>query len=335
MRAALREAVRGLGSTSPNPAVGAVIVRCGKIIARGHHRFFGGPHAEIVALKRSKGNLTGATMFVTLEPCDHFGKTPPCTREIIRSGIRRVVVGISDPHRIVAGKGIRRLQAAGIQVELLDDPAVFDFYEPYRIFHERGRCHVTLKLAFSIDGKITAPNRKWITGPAARAAVQKIRARMDAILVGRRTAVTDDPHLTVRAQHSHRAKKLVRIVLTASGRVPASIRMLVDGAAPTWIARVARGKKIPDLRHLVRTLARRGIIYLLVEGGAVTANSFLDQGLADEILLFVSPNISGPGGLDAFRFRMQSSPFLNSNWRVLDYKKIGGDDLFRIRPAKG
>lgn len=334
MAAALAEAARGLGETSPNPAVGAVIVHNEKIVARGRHRAFGRPHAEIEAIAdaRKKGErLKGATLAVTLEPCDHFGKTPPCTRALIREKFSRVVVGILDPHRIVAGRGIRRLRQAGIRVDTMNDPGVIRFYAPYRTFHQEKRAFVTLKLAMSADGKIARRGRcaRWITGPAARREVQRLRRRVDAILVGRRTAVMDNPRLTLRgADAAGRTRFPKRIILAGAGKLPRTLHMLTDGQADTLIVRSgARGRL--NLTSLLRILAKQGIIHLLVEGGAATARSFLDAGLVDEIVMFVSPGILGPQGLDAFA---PGKPG-RGMWRLADTKKFGKDTLLRFLPA--
>lgn len=329
---ALKEAAKGMGSTAPNPAVGAVIVKNGKVLSRGYHRVLGGPHAEIEALKLARGDLRGAALFVTLEPCDHFGKTPPCTQAILRSGLRHVAVGITDPHKIVAGKGIRRLRAAGLRVEVLNDPSVLEFYAPYRLFHEKGRCFVTLKLAVSIDGKISSGKSRWITGPAARMEVQRIREKMDGILVGGRTARIDNPRLTLRAAESkNRRRKLLRIILSASGRLPKSLRVLTDHQAPTWVVAAEKNSSKVDLHALTRRLAERGIVHLLVEGGAETANGFLDANLVDEICLFVSPKILGRDATPAFGRRSKPSA---RKWVMRDLKTCGKDFLFRFAPAK-
>lgn len=335
MAAALREAQKGLGDTSPNPAVGAVIVRGGRTIARGYHKRYGGAHAEVEAIgdARRKGISTrGATMAVTLEPCNHFGKTPPCTRAILAAGIKRVFVGMLDPHAVVSGKGARRLGRAGVRVDVLDDPNTREFYAPYRTYHEKKRCHVTLKLAVSTDGKISratrgaAFGRRWITGPAARAEVQRIRRKVDAILIGRRTAEIDDPHLTLRPPYTAGRKRMpVRIILSARGNVRPGLRLFQDGQAPTWVLS-------GPVRSLVRRLAKRGIVHLLVEGGAMTARSFLASGAVDEILLFVSPRILGASALDAFGTIRNGG----LTWRLTGTQKFGPDILlsFKARPKE-
>lgn len=326
MAAALAEAGKGLGETSPNPAVGAVIIKNGRIVARGFHRRFGGPHAEIEAIHHARAkkiDLRGSCIAVTLEPCDHFGKTPPCTQAIRAAGIQRVLVGMLDPHSIVAGRGVRKLRRAGVLVEVLDDPAVRQFYLPYLTFHRRKRSFVTLKLAVSTDGKIAGAKPGWITGPAAREEVQRIRQKVDAILVGRKTAVVDNPRLTLRPPFAlGRSRMPRRIILSATGNVPKQLRLFQDTGA--WIA-----KDIAP-RRLVRRLAREGVIHLLVEGGAQTARSFLVCGVVDEIRLFVSPKILGGLALDAFRSsRLRIPP---RGWRLVDVTPFGRDMLLSFQP---
>lgn len=364
MHAALEEAARGLGDTAPNPAVGAVIVRRGRIIARGYHKSLGGPHAEVEALRNVppglRGKLAGAVMAVTLEPCNHFGKTPPCTDAIIQSGIGHVCVGMLDPHGIVAGRGVRRLRRAGIRVDVLHDPDVIDFYRPYRTFHEKGRPFVTLKMAVSADGRISSPVTRWITGPTARRASQILRRRFDAILVGRRTAVVDNPRLTIRAAHrGNRQRPLTRVVMSASADLPGTLRIFRDRAAPTlivtgpvgarrWARRPMRAEdrvcvlsvpirngKIP-IDGMLRRLAHRGIVHLMVEGGTETANGFLDAGQVDEVMLFVSPRpvragtpVFAPSRKRSYRGRVSGV-----SWRLVDRVPLGQDTLVVFRPLR-
>lgn len=327
MQEALAEARKGLGSTSPNPAVGAVIVRGGKIIARGHHRYFGGPHAEVEALSRlsrkDAARRRDLTLVVTLEPCNHYGKTPPCTEAILRTGIRRVIVGMLDPHKIVAGQGVQRLRRAGVHVTVMDSPDVLDFYRPYTTYqtnHQQHRPYVTLKLALSADGKIARRGVKWITGPAARREVQRIRSQVDGILIGRRTAVLDNPRLTVRGPLSKNRTKLpTRIILTRTAKLPPGLRLLRDGLAPTLIV-----SPKPSLQALLANLAKKGFVHLLIEGGSITANAFLEQNLVDEIHLFISPKILGPAALPAFTPHQHIRPY-NVHWILRNAGPIGQD----------
>ncbi len=360
MSKALEEAAKGLGNTSPNPAVGAVIYKGGRTIARGYHRKFGDLHAEIEAIRSVPpamfSDLKNCTMAVTLEPCDHFGKTPPCTQAILKSGIRHVVVGMLDPHPIVAGRGVRRLRRGGIRVDVLQDEETIRFYEPYALYHREGRPFVTLKIALSSDGKIAGKRPGWITGPAAREEVQRIRRKADAILVGRATAMLDNPRLTVRPPFLQgRQHGLTRVILTRSGRLDPRLRMFHDVTAPTIIftgktgnGRIdcvfagqdvnARVIAVPesrrglDLPAVLRNLAARGVMHLLVEGGAETANRFLEQRLVDEVVLFVSPRIVGPGGVDAFR----PKPTLRNacvEWRLHRTQAFGRDLMLVFRES--
>ncbi len=361
MAKALDEAKNGLGDTSPNPAVGALLVHGGRAIGRGYHRVFGGPHAEVEAIRSVRSadlaKIAASTLVVTLEPCDHFGKTPPCTGAILQAGIRRVVVGMADPHSIVAGRGIRKLRAAGVRVDVLNDPAALAFYAPYRTFLIRRRSFVTVKLAVSTDGKISGHGRRWISGPAARAEVQNLRRTVDAILIGRNTADVDNPRLTLRGRRrTARIFPPARVVLTASGtlRAPARLKLLTDGEAPTFLvtgAARSRRIKIPasDCRILpvpanaggrlsipdvLRVLAKQGVVHLLVEGGSQTVSSFLSAGAVDQMILFVSPAICGPTGLDAFLGRCGPARGRPADWRLIERAKIGPDFMLRFRSSQ-
>ena len=312
MRAAIREAEAGLGRTSPNPAVGAVIVRDGRIIARGHHERAGGPHAEVVALRAAGARAHGADLFTTLEPCDHFGKTPPCSRAILDAGVRRVFVGSRDPNPQVNGRGIARLRRGGVEVISGVARAACDrLNAPWFHYIVTGRPWVTLKAAITLDGRIAAPggDARWVTGEEARAAVHVLRDRADAVLVGAGTARADDPLLTTRIP---RGRDPVRVVLDSQLSLPRTLRLFhPDSPAPTLVAHVtgreprfgpgvealrcrARGGQVA-LPDLLARLARRGIVHLLVEGGAEVHRSFLEEGLVDELVVHVAPKLLGGG----------------------------------------
>jgi diaminohydroxyphosphoribosylaminopyrimidine deaminase/5-amino-6-(5-phosphoribosylamino)uracil reductase len=315
MRLALAEARRGLGRTSPNPAVGAVLVKGGKVIARGHHARAGGPHAEVVAIRRAGARAAGADLYTTLEPCNHWGKTPPCSLTILESGVRRVLVGSRDPNPIVNGRGVARLRRAGVKVI----PGVLEMdcdalNEEWFHFITSGRPHVTLKAAVTLDGKLATHggDSRWVTGPKARAEARRLRSRADAVLVGAGTARADDPRLTARPTVG-RGRDPVRVVLDSRLRLPPTLRLLRPrSAAPTVLAHVSgkrrrygpgvellrcrgRGEWV-DLSDLLARLAARGVTSLLVEGGAQVHRSFLEAGLADRVLLFLAPKIAGGGG---------------------------------------
>jgi diaminohydroxyphosphoribosylaminopyrimidine deaminase/5-amino-6-(5-phosphoribosylamino)uracil reductase len=314
MRLALGEAAKGQGRTSPNPVVGAVVVKGGRVLARGHHARAGGPHAEVVALRAAGGRARGADLYTTLEPCDHFGKTPPCSLAIVEAGVRRVFVGSRDPNPKVNGRGIGRLRRAGVEVvtDVLRD-ACDRLNAPWFHFITAGRPWVTVKAAITLDGRIATRtgDSRWVTGEESRAEVHRLRDRVDAVLVGAGTARADDPLLTTRPPRG-RGRDPVRVVLDSRLRLPRSLRLFhPESAAPTLVAHVAdrsprlgpgveglrcaaKGGRV-DLVDLLARLAARGVAHLLVEGGGEVHRSFLEAGLADEVLLFVAPKLLGGG----------------------------------------
>jgi len=320
MRRALQLAARGRGYVEPNPLVGCVIVRDGKAIGQGYHRRFGGPHAEVEALRRCRGSLRCATVYVTLEPCCHFGKTPPCTDALIAAGVGRVVVAMRDPGPAVAGRGLRKLRAAGIAVEtglLADEAAALN--SPYLKRVRCGRPWVILKWAQSLDGKIAthAGDSKWISDPRARAHAHRIRGRMDAIIVGLNTVLSDDPQLTCRLGRVRRVA--TRIVLDSRLRTPPAARLVRSARRkPTWIVcatnaprgraetleaagcvvrRVARDREGLSLPAVLDLLGSDGMTNVLVEGGGRLLGGFIDRRLADELCVYVAPLLIG--GSDA------------------------------------
>ncbi|HXR06900.1 MAG TPA: bifunctional diaminohydroxyphosphoribosylaminopyrimidine deaminase/5-amino-6-(5-phosphoribosylamino)uracil reductase RibD [Candidatus Acidoferrum sp.] len=321
MRLALRLARRAYGRTSPNPMVGAVLVKGGKIIGRGWHRAAGQPHAEIQAIRdaqRGGHNPKGATLYVTLEPCSTQGRTPPCTQALIAAGIRRVVAGATDPNPLHAGRGFRILRRAGLSVTRgVQAGECLRLNEAFNHWIVRRTPFVTVKAAMSLDGKIAtvAGESKWITSPPARALAMKLRAGADAVLVGVNTIVKDDPRLTVRLP-GFAAKPLRRIVLDPRGRTPLAARILSGPRAPMTtivVTKSAPPKRLAALRRRVRVLvapARRGridlpwllhslgrenITSLLVEGGGET--NALWAPLCQRIVFFYAPLILG--GRDA------------------------------------
>lgn len=325
MRRALRLARRGYGQTSPNPMVGAVLVRSGQVIGQGFHQRAGLPHAEIEALRRAERrghNPRGATLYVTLEPCSTHGRTPPCTDAIIAAGIKRVVVAATDPNPRHAGRGFALLRRAGIKVVqgvLSAEAAQLNEVFNHWIVHRTP--FVTVKAAMSLDGKIATRTgeSKWITGPESRAYAMHLRAGADAILVGVNTVLADDPALTVRAVDGPGAKMAGarqprRIVLDSQARTPLSSRLVVDdfadlttivvtkeaperrvkalaGKVRVEVAPVRRGGI--DLHGLLQRLGEREITSLLVEGGGEVNASFLFSGLAQRVAFFYAPKIIG------------------------------------------
>jgi diaminohydroxyphosphoribosylaminopyrimidine deaminase / 5-amino-6-(5-phosphoribosylamino)uracil reductase len=297
MARALALAERGRGTATPNPVVGAVIVRGGRIVAEGFHLRAGQPHAEVNALRALRGGARGTTLYVTLEPCCHTGRTGPCTEAILAAGPSRVVVGCRDPNPIVDGRGLARLRRAGVRVDVgcLEDECR-EAIAAYAIWIREHRPLVTLKAAATLDGFIaeSAPRRKrapvWITGTPARRAAHELRAAHDAILVGAGTVRADDPHLTVRLP-GQRARPL-RVVLAGRRRLPKKARVL-DGAAPTLTIHDPRGRVA--LRPALEVLAARGVQSLLVEGGAAVHGAFIAAGLVDRVALFLAPKLLGGG----------------------------------------
>lgn len=320
MRQALRLATRARGRAAPNPLVGAVVVRGGRRIASGYHRRAGAPHAEALALARAGGAARGATLYVTLEPCNHVGRQPPCVDAVLRARPGRVVVGMRDPDPRTAGRGIARLRRAGIPVTLgVEVEACRALNEGFLSRVERGRPFTTLKLAASLDGRIATRSgeSRWITGPEARAFVHRLRNGVDAIAVGSGTALTDDPALTVRRGGAvlHRPR---RIVVDSRLRTPPGARLL-DGDDPgrAWLlttaaAPAARRKRLEragarlvdvrarqgrvDLRAAWRRLAKLGVNDLLVEGGGGLAAALLRDRLVDRLLLLLAPTLIGGDG---------------------------------------
>ncbi|WP_431280644.1 bifunctional diaminohydroxyphosphoribosylaminopyrimidine deaminase/5-amino-6-(5-phosphoribosylamino)uracil reductase RibD [Humitalea sp. 24SJ18S-53] len=319
MRAALSLAARGLGNVWPNPSVGCVIVRDGQVVGRGWTAPGGRPHAETEALKRAGFLARGATAYVTLEPCCHWGRTPPCTDALIAAGVSRVVVALRDPDPRVDGEGLSRLRNAGVVVEegLLADEAA-SLNAGFIKRQATGLPLVTLKLASTMDGKIATASgeSQWITGPAARRMAHALRGRHDAVLVGSGTVMADDPALDCRLA-GFAGVPTVRVVADARARTPATAR-LFTADDPVWIATApgadtaalaARGAEILtvetaegpglDAAALLRALGKRGITRVLAEGGGMLAASLLRAGLVDRIAWFHAPRVIGADGLPA------------------------------------
>ena len=319
MLKALALARKGLGRTSPNPAVGAVLVKGGRVIGSGFHRAAGLAHAEVEALESATEDPRGSTLYVTLEPCCHHGRTPPCVDAVIRARIRRVVVGALDPNPRVSGRGVERLEKAGIDVTTgVREPRCRALNEAYNRHVVTGLPFVTLKLASSLDGRIAAStgHSRWITGPGARRLVHRMRSLSDAVMVGVSTALADDPELTVRLV---RGRDPLRVVVDSAFRVPLSSRIFKGPhAAGTMVftTRAADGKKIAratalgaevvrvrktrdgvDLKGALAELGRRGITSVLVEGGGTLAASLLRAGLVDKVVHFIAPAYIGGDGV--------------------------------------
>ena len=305
MRRALALAERGRGTTRPNPVVGAVIVRGGRIVAEGFHERAGEPHAEINALGALRGGpgaAHGATLYVTLEPCCHVGRTGPCTAAVLAAKLARVVVGCGDPNPLVDGGGITRLRRAGVRVDVgCLERECREAIRAYAIWISEQRPLVTLKAAATLDGVIADGVRRktrrpvWITGPRARQVAHELRAAHDAVLVGAGTVRADDPRLTVRGAGRKRrpaAEPPLRVVLAGQRALPRRSRVL-DDEAPSLVLRPGSGPR--GLRRALAVLARHGVQSLLVEGGAKIHGAFIAAGLVDRVALFVAPRLAGGG----------------------------------------
>ncbi len=326
MGQAIALARQALGATSPNPAVGAVVIKDGAIMGRGATQPPGQSHAEVVALEQAREAAKGASLYVTLEPCCHWGRTPPCTRAVIEAGIAQVIVAFADPNPVVSGKGIAELRRAGIRVSVMPDDSpeweqARELYEGFSKHIKTGMPFATAKFAMSLDGKIATRtgDSKWVTGPDARALVQKMRRESDAVMVGANTVLADDPQLTARGEDNlPLARQPVRVALDSKCRMPAERQLLRQpGRTLVYTTRQAPAANIRGLeqagaevvpvgstadglvcvQETLSDLGQRGIVNLLVEGGGKTLGSLFDSGLVDKVRAFVAPVVIG--GSDA------------------------------------
>lgn len=338
MRLALAEARRGRGLVEPNPMVGAAVVREGKIVSVGHHARFGGPHAEVVALDAAGEAARGSTLVVTLEPCCHFGKTPPCAEAVIQAGVRRVVVAMRDPFPRVSGGGFDRLRSAGIDVEVgLLEVEARTLNAPFLKRVATGMPFVLAKWAMTLDGKTatSSGDSRWISGPRSRAIVHETRGRMDAILVGIGTALADNPALTARPPGPRNAS---RVLLDPAARLPLD-STLVQTARDTPVLVAVNGRASSEsiqalqnagceiltfegegrvsIVELLRELGGRGMTNLLVEGGGRALGSFFDADSVDAIDVFIAPKIAGgvPNFVPAWGVGVN---VMAEAWRLID-----------------
>jgi diaminohydroxyphosphoribosylaminopyrimidine deaminase/5-amino-6-(5-phosphoribosylamino)uracil reductase len=352
MALALGLARRGLTTTHPNPRVGCVIARDEHVIGRGWHRHAGGRHAEIHALADAGGDVAGATAYITLEPCSFAGRTPPCTDALIEAGIGRVVCAMEDPNPRVSGAGIARLREAGIEAQcgLMADAAV-ELNPGFIMRMRHGRPHVRVKLAQSTDGHIALANgsSQWISSEAARADVQRWRARSDAILTGIGTVLADDPQLSVRLEGHERQP--LKVVVDSHWRTPADARIFTSGgnvfvagrecnaSRDALSAAGAQTEALPgdggrvDVRALMQELAEREINEVQVEAGAKLCGELLRLHLVDEVLIYQAPVLLGGGAVSPFAFpRLE-----NMNDRVqlqwIESRRVGNDLRLRMKPA--
>jgi diaminohydroxyphosphoribosylaminopyrimidine deaminase/5-amino-6-(5-phosphoribosylamino)uracil reductase len=350
MRRALELAREGWGRVAPNPMVGAVVVRDGEIVGEGAHREFGKDHAEMEALRSAGARARGATLYVSLEPCRHVGKTPPCTDRIVAAGIARVVAAVSDPNPEASG-GAGRMRDAGLSVDvgvLADEARELNA----AFFHSFGsdRPWVTLKLGISLDAAIAEGGRRpgWITGPEARRHAHHLRAGHDAVAVGMGTVLTDDPLLTVRDAPAPRVPPL-RVVFSRSGRLPVTSRLaqrtheapvLVFAAAPDpnyehalqeLGVEVVGASSLPEA---MRQLRNRGIRSVLVEGGATIVGALLADELVDRMVLYQAPILLGRSALGAFSMAPGARPDTAPAWRIVSDAPMGRDRMTVLAPAR-
>jgi diaminohydroxyphosphoribosylaminopyrimidine deaminase/5-amino-6-(5-phosphoribosylamino)uracil reductase len=335
MRMALRLAEKAAGRTSPNPMVGALLVRGGKVIATGYHRRAGGDHAEIDALKRAGRNARGGTLYLNLEPCSHYGRTPPCVDALIAAKIKRVVAGMADPNPLVSGRGFRRLRQAGVRVHSgVLEAESRRLNEAFIKYITRGLPFVLLKSAASLDGKIATAtgSSRWVTGRAARRRVHELRNRIDAVVVGVGTVIADDPQLTCRIAGG---RNPVRIVLDPGLRIPLTSRMLKEQGSTIVVAsaraperkaarleslgaevwRIASRRDEIPFAAVLKKIAEREMMSVMIEGGAITAGRALAAKVVDKIAFFYAPKIVGGDGL----------PIVSS---------LGIEDMSQSRPVK-
>ncbi|MEK7705000.1 MAG: bifunctional diaminohydroxyphosphoribosylaminopyrimidine deaminase/5-amino-6-(5-phosphoribosylamino)uracil reductase RibD [Myxococcota bacterium] len=358
MRRALDEARRGLGRTHPNPAVGCVIARGDEIIAVGYHARAGLAHAEAAALTRAGERARGADLYVTLEPCDHQGRTGPCSHAIIAAGVRRVFVGASDPNPIVSGRGVRRLRRAGIEVHRgIEVDACRALNEAYEHSIRHGRPFVVAKMAMSLDGKVATStgDSQWVTGAAARRYGHRLRNELDAICVGVGTVLADDPRLSCRLRGG---RDPVRIIVDTQARTPTQstvlalaratqvpsylavsatapvrrLRALERAGATIWPLPTSGGHV--DLVALLRRIAEEGLRSMLLEGGPRLLGGFFDSGLVDKLFTFVAPlviggeaarsAVAGQGAVtlgQAMRLRWQTVEPVGADWLLVGYPR--------------
>lgn len=319
MRAALSQAKKGVGRTSPNPAVGAVLVVGGHIVARGHHERAGGPHAEIACLQKFGRRIpASATLYVTLEPCSTTGRTPPCADQIIKSGLQSIVIGALDANPRHGGRAIPELRNSGMTVRLgVLAEECLQLNEAFNKWVVTGRPFVTAKCGMSLDGRLTRPpdERQWITDASARRDAHKLRAQVDAILVGAETIRRDNPRLTVRG--IGKIKQPWRVVLTRSGNLPRSARILSD----RWAHRTLVYRR-RSLAAVLDDLGRKDVTSVLLEGGGELLGQALDGGLVDKVQVYLGPVLTG-GPVVAFAGRGADSTQTATHLTEVSYRRLG------------
>ncbi|HEX7816357.1 bifunctional diaminohydroxyphosphoribosylaminopyrimidine deaminase/5-amino-6-(5-phosphoribosylamino)uracil reductase RibD [Dyella sp.] len=350
MAHALRLAELGLFTTQPNPRVGCVIAHGSEVVGTGWHRKAGEPHAEVHALREAGDRARGATAYVTLEPCAHHGRTPPCADALVQAGVARVVVAIEDPFPQVAGQGIARLRAAGIEVQAgLMREAARELNIGFFSRIERGRPWVRIKLAMSLDGRtaLATGESKWITGVAAREDVQRWRARSSAVLTGSGTVLADNPRLTVRLEQPH--AQATRVVLDRLLRTPRNAQVL-DGQMPTLILHGAGARPDSrfdsvkcmvtaevghsfDLAAAMKLLAEQDFNEVQVESGPTLCGALVAAGLADELLIYVAPVLLGDHAMPLLGLPALTDMSRRRSLRMIEQRQIGDDWRLRLRPV--
>ena len=350
---AITLAKRGKGWVNPNPLVGAVLLKDNKIIGEGYHEFFGSPHAEVNAIRNAKEDVAGSTLFVTLEPCSHQGKTPPCTDLILEKKIKKVVIGILDPNPLVNGKGKKFLLDHGLEVTsgYLEEE-ILRMNEQFIKFIKSGKPFCILKTAMTLDGKIAtvAKESKWISGEESRKFIHELRQQVSAIMVGINTVLIDDPLLNTRRERK-RNKNSLKVIVDTTARLPIESKVLTNDPQLTLIATSCRADKAKlkqferlgaqvlvcplkneqvDLPYLVNSLGTMGIDSILLEGGSTLAFSALQEGIVDKVVSFIAPKIVGgkealsPVGGKGIN-RLQDAIFLNN----LTVKRVGSDVMIQ------
>ncbi len=348
MHRALELARKGWGQTAPNPLVGAVVVRDGVVVGEGYHTRFGSAHAEVEALRAAGDRAAGATIYVTLEPCAHTGKTPPCADALVAARVARAVIAVRDPNPAAAG-GVERLRDAGIEVTVgIEESAARELNAPFFHAFVEQRPWITLKLAVSLDAALAdaTGHSRWITGDESRRMVHQMRAGSDAVGVGIGTALADDPSLTVRDAPAPRVPPM-RVVFDRAARLPLHSAMartarevptLVVATSPP-ASRVAaleavgvRVIQAASLRVALDTLGEMGVRSLLVEGGARLAGALIGTGMVDRLVIFQGSAIFGAGALDAFAFVPPTEVERAPAWRALERREIGADTMTVYAP---
>lgn len=360
MKRSLELAERGAGYTNPNPLVGAVMVKEGRIIGEGYHEIYGGPHAEVNAFRHATEDVKGATMYVTLEPCSHHGKTPPCANAIVEKGIKKVIIGLKDPNPLVAGRGIKILTENGIEVVtgVLEEEGrkQNEIFLKYII---TGLPFCIMKTAMTLDGKIAAytGDAKWITGELSRKYVHQLRHRVAGIMVGVGTVLADDPFLTTRLEHGQ-GRDAARIIIDSNARIPTEAKVLtLQSNAKTIIAvtdkadsgkiRTLTDKGVEiittpqkngrvDLAFLMKELGERKIDSILLEGGSELNYSALEEGIVDKVNAFIAPKIIGgnsaktPVGGEGKAYISEATPL-----KDIDFHRFGDDIMIEGYVRKG